>query len=217
MKNICKESFIQDYEGKKYQFEEFYFEDYYADPDEYEINITCDDAKRRMLEIENLYTKEQLWDYDSRFENDFRTGNPDMNPILDMFHIKDFDVTDYLRKRFGNHQAFDKPLGEIGTRFILKRLNLTYCSTDVVSDIGEMDSPTVLYDDDIDSLDSWECPVSETIEIWLSKKFVIDPMLKMFIISKFRRYCHTLYINILDRCFVMDGKLSYRKKIDTFE
>ncbi len=232
MKNICKESsisantvenngaeerFIQDYENKKHLLSEFYFEDYYADPDEYEIYISCDEAKRRLLEIENLYTKEQLWDFDSRFENEIRGDNPDMNPILDSFHIKNFDVTDYLSRRFGNYKFVNRKLGKIDTRFSLKRLNLTYYSTGVISEMGAMDSPTLIYDEDPDFLDNWECPISDTIEIRLNQKFTIDPILQMFIISRFRRHCHTLYVSVLDRCFVMDGKLSYRKKIDTFE
>jgi hypothetical protein len=219
--NDCKDSFIikmEDsfnltYEEKKKYLndDDFYIDDYFDDPEKYEIYISCEDAKRRMLEVENNYTTVNFLD-DARFENERRNEHPDMNPILDMFHIKNFDINDYLLRRFGDCHFFDKTTEEINSNDSLKQFNIIHYSTGVIGEMGITDSPALFYDNDIETIDGWECPVSEKIELHLNSVFSGDPMLKMFIVSKFRKYCAELYVSECFGCAIMKGKLSSNNK-----
>lgn len=208
--NEVEDSFDLNYEDKKKLLDWDYLDDFNNDPDKFEIYVSCEDAKRRILEMGNIGINEPSCFFETRYHQEYGDRFPDMNPILDMFHIKNFDVDYYLQKRFGDDQFYDTRSENPDIRNGLKLLNLVYYPADVITKIRDTEAPALFYDEDVEFIDSWDCPISKTIEIYLHGKFSRDPMLEMFMISKFRKYCSYLAISN-GVCCGISGKLSFKK------
>jgi hypothetical protein len=180
------------------------------DPD---IHDSDEELKRRKVDIENdisMYPQ----GFKSEYDRCYRDDHPDMSPIIDMFSIQNFDVDDYNLRWFDNDdEYYEDDAGNVITRPLLTCLDLIYYASDVLGHMDATDKPTLVFDDDLEFIDSWECPISERIDLYLPEKFYKNTILRNFMISKFKKHCFTLGVSMFGKYYEFGDKQSFMKKL----